>query len=78
MLDLGGGPARIGMATVTAHPTMKGVNFDLSPMAKISKIYIKEYEIKERMEVIDDDFYPDSIGKGYDLLLTCSSVQGIS
>ena len=42
MLDLGGGPGLIGMAIVDAHPSMKGVIFDLPPVVQKAKAYIKE------------------------------------
>jgi len=76
MLDLGGGPGLIGIAIVAAHPSMKGVIFDLLPMTKIADAFIKKYEMEDRMEVLGGDFYHDSIGEGYDLILACSSMQG--
>jgi hypothetical protein len=75
MLDLGGGPGLIGMAIVDVHPSMKGVLFDLPPVIKIAKNYIKEYEMGDRMEVLSGDFNKDPIGEGYDLVLACNSLQ---
>jgi len=75
MLDLGGGPGIIGMAIVAAHPSMKGVIFDLPPVVKITKSYIKEYEMENKMDVIGGDFNKDSIGEGYDLIFSSNSLQ---
>jgi SAM-dependent methyltransferase len=75
MLDLGGGPGLIGMAIVDAHPTMKGVNFDLPPVVKETKKYITEYEMENRMEVLGGDFNRDSIGGGYDLVWASGVLQ---
>jgi len=75
MLDLGGGPGLIGMAIVNAHPSMKGVIFDLPPVVKVAKTYIKEYGMEDRMEVLGGDFNRNSIGKNYDLIVTCNSLQ---
>ena len=75
MLDLGGGPGLIGMAIVNAHPKMKGVIFDLPPVVKETKKYITEYEMEERMDVLDGDFNRDSIGGGYDLVLASGVLQ---
>jgi len=75
MLDLGGGPGLIGMAVVAAHPSMKGVIFDLPPMVKVAETFIKEYGMEDRMKVLGGDGYRDSIGEGYDLVLACSSLQ---
>lgn len=52
MLDLGGGPGLIGMAVVAAHPSMKGVIFDLPPMVKAAETFIKKYKMDERMKVL--------------------------
>ena len=71
MLDLGGGPGIIGIAIVSAHPTMKGVIFDRPAIVKIAKTFIKEYEMEDRMEVLGGDFTCDSIGNGYDLVWAC-------
>ena len=76
MLDLGGGPGLIGMAVVAAHPSMKGVIFDLPPMVKAAATFIHEYGMEDRMEVLGGDGFRDSIGEGYDLVLVCNSLQG--
>ena len=76
MLDLGGGPGLIGMAVVAAHPSMKGVIFDLPPVVKVAETFIKEYGMEARMGVLGGDGFRDSIGEGYDLVLVCFSLQG--
>ena len=75
MLDLGGGPGLIGMAIVNAHPTMKGVIFDLPPVVEETKKFVKEYEIEDRMDVLGGDFNHDSIGEGYDLVWASGVLQ---
>lgn len=68
MLDLGGGPGLVGIAIVAAHPSMKGVIFDLPKVVKVAETFIKEYEMEDRMEVLGGDFIRDPIGEGYDLI----------
>jgi SAM-dependent methyltransferase len=75
MLDLGGGPGLIGMAIVDAHPTMRGIIFDLPPVVEETKKYLHEYEMEERMDVLGGDFNRDSIGGGYDLVLASGVLQ---
>ena len=75
MLDLGGGPGLIGMAIVDAHPEMNGVIFDLPPVVKETRKYIKEYEMEKRMEVLGGDFNHDYIGEGYDLVWASGVLQ---
>ncbi len=75
MLDLGGGPGLIGIAIVASHPNMKGVNFDMPPIVKMAEIFIKKYEMEDRIWVLGGDFNRDSIGEGYDLILASGSLQ---
>jgi ubiquinone/menaquinone biosynthesis C-methylase UbiE len=75
MLDLGGGPGIIGMAIVDAHPTMRGVIFDLPPVIKETKKFIAEYGMEGRIEILGGDFNSNPIGEGYDCVLACSSLQ---
>jgi predicted TPR repeat methyltransferase len=75
MLDLGGGPGLIGMAIVDAHPTMKGVIFDLPPVIQVAQKYITQYSMEKRMEVSGGDFNRDNLGEGYDLVVTSNALQ---
>lgn len=74
MLDLGGGAGLIGIAIVASHPSMKGIIFDLPPVAKAAGDFIKEYEMEDRMEVLGGDYLQDSIGEGYDLIWASGSL----
>ena len=74
MLDLGGGPGLIGMAVVAAHPTMRGVVFDLPPVAKVAEKFVLDFGMKDRMEVVAGDFSFDPIGENYDLILASASL----
>ena len=74
MLDLGGGPGLIGMAVVASHPTMKGVIFDLPPVAKAAEKFVRDLGMEDRMEVIYGDFSNDPIGENYDLILASASL----
>jgi SAM-dependent methyltransferase len=74
MLDLGGGPGLVGVAIVAAHPSMKGVIFDLPALAKLAESSIKEYDMEDRLEVLGGDYNKDPIGGGYDLILAKNSL----
>ena len=63
------------MAIVNAHPSMKGVIFDLPPVINETKKYIKEYEMQDRIDVQGGDFNQDSIGEGYDLVWASGVLQ---
>ncbi|MGC9515188.1 methyltransferase, partial [Methanocrinis sp.] len=74
MLDLGGGPGLIGMAVVASHPTMRGVIFDLPPVAKLAEKFISEAGMEDRMEVVSGDICFEPIGEKYDLILASASL----
>jgi len=68
MLDLGGGPGLICCAIVSAHPTMRGVVFDLPPVAEAAEKYVRQYSMADRVDIMGGDYNNDSIGEGYDLV----------
>lgn len=70
MLDLGAGAGLIGLAIVAAHPTMTGVLFDRPEVVEVSKRFIREYELEDRVTTIGGDYATDPIGDGYDLVWT--------
>jgi len=74
MLDLGGGPGLIGIAAVAAHPSMNGIIFDRPSIVKVAETFIREYEMEERVEVLGGDYFRDSIGEGYDLVLASDNL----
>ena len=75
MLDLGGGPGLIGIAIVAAHPDMGGVIFDRPPVVRVAEDFIREYEMEDRVSVMDGDYVNDPIGKGYDLILASATLN---
>ena len=68
MLDIGGGPGLFGIAIVSSHPSMEGVIFDRPAILKVAETFIKEYEMADRMEVVNGYYSRDPIGEGYDLI----------
>ncbi len=75
MLDLGGGPGLVGIAIVSAHPSMEGVIFDRPAIIKVAETFIKEYEMEDRMEVMGGDYNYDSIGEGYDMVWASNALN---
>ncbi|MCP4552934.1 MAG: methyltransferase [Bacteroidetes bacterium] len=68
MLDLGGGSGLICIAIISEHPSMRGIIFDLPLVTDVTKKFISEYEMNERIETMQGNYFKDSIGKGYDLI----------
>jgi predicted TPR repeat methyltransferase len=75
MLDLGGGPGLISTAVVQAHPSMKGVIFETPAFGKAAQEAVNEYNMENRVHVLTGDFTKDSLGEGYDLILSVGSLN---
>jgi len=75
MLDLGGGAGLIGIAIVAEHPSMKGVIFDQPEIVRVSELFIREYELEDRMGVIGGDYLKDPIGEQYDLIWSSATLN---
>jgi predicted nicotinamide N-methyase len=74
MLDLGCGPGLNGIATVSEHPTMRGISFDRPRTIEVAKKTIREYGMEDRMETISGNYTRDPIGEEYDLILACDTL----
>ena len=68
MLDLGGGSGLICIAIISEHPNMRGIIFDLPLVVDIADKFISEYDMNERIETMQGNYFKDPIGEGYDLI----------
>ncbi len=68
MLDFGGGSGLICIAMVSKHPCMKGIVFDLPSVLDVTKKFISEYDMNERIETMPGDYFKDPIGNEYDFI----------
>lgn len=71
MLDLGGGPGLMSIAILKEHPSMTGVVFDQPSVVPVTRQFISEYGMDDRMSTQGGNYLEDSFGAGYDLIL-CS------
>ena len=63
------------MAVVQTHPSMNGVIFETPAFGKVAQETVKEYGMEDRVHVLTGDFTKDSIGEGYDLILSVGSLN---
>ncbi|NPE27844.1 methyltransferase [Methanococcoides sp. SA1] len=75
MLDLGGGPGLMGIATLSRHPSMKGIVFDQPSVIPVTEDFIAEYNLSERMTTVGGDYINGPIGGGYDLILASCTLN---
>ena len=74
LLDLGGGHGLHAIAFAQLNPNLKAVVFDLPPVVEVTKEFISQYEMEERVKVMAGDFDKDDFGNGYDVIFVSHSI----
>ena len=67
VLDIGGGSGAYSFAFVNAKDNITATVFDLPNITPITKRYIKNEELDDKIKVIDGNYLTDDFGTGYDL-----------
>jgi hypothetical protein len=75
VLDLGGGHGLYAIAVGMQHPGIDTWIFDLPHVVTMAEPYIKQYNA-ENVHLIPGDFFIDSFGEGYDLIISSSNPSG--
>lgn len=78
MLDLGGGHGLYALALAVKNPDLHAVVFDLPHVTALARATINRYGLESRVTVSGGNFFTDSIGSGYDLILSSSNPSGKS
>ena len=68
MLELGGAHGMDCIAITQRSPILKSVVFDKPAVTKMTRKIIVEYEMEDRVSVMEGDYTIDPIGSGYDLI----------
>jgi predicted TPR repeat methyltransferase len=68
MLDLGGAHGMDCIAVTQKSESLKGVVFDTPAVINITREIIAEYDMENRIAVMEGDYATDPIGSGYDLI----------
>jgi (2Fe-2S) ferredoxin/precorrin-6B methylase 2 len=68
VLDLGGGSGAYAMAFARARPGIEVTVFDLPTVTPLTRRYVAEGGMQERVHTRDGDLRTDSYGAGYDLV----------
>jgi len=75
MLDIGGGSAAFSMEFVKQNPNMNAVVFDLPHIIPITKKYVDDEKLNDRIEFLEGDYLADNFGSGYDLIFLSAIVH---
>ena len=76
LLDLGGAAGFFSIAIVAAHPCMTAEIFEQSLMAcMITREFIRQYQLSDRISVMKADFLSNSPGGSYDLIVASALLK---
>ena len=73
LLDLGGGHGLHAIAFAQSNPKLEAVVFDLPPVVEVTREFISQHGMEERVTVMAGDFDSDDIGNGYDVIFVSHS-----
>jgi hypothetical protein len=77
VLDLGGGHGLYAIAIGMQQPNIEAWVFDLPQVVTLAEIYLKKYNAGN-VHLIPGDFFIDSFGEGYDIIISSSNPSGKS
>jgi len=69
MLDAGGGPGTYALEWAQENPQLEAVIFDIPPVLNVTREYIVQYGLGNRVRGKAGDLHKDDLGSGYDLVL---------
>ena len=78
LLDVGGGSGAYSMAFVKASDRIIATIFDLPNVVKLTRKYIKEAGLEERIHTVPGDYNTDELGKGYDMAFLSAIIHSNS
>ena len=75
MLDIGGGSAAFSMEFIKQNPKISAVVFDLPHIIPITKKYVDDEKLNDKIELLEGNYLKDDFGKDYDLILLSAIVH---
>lgn len=75
LLDVGGGSGAYSIAFCRAKPDLEAVVFELPDVVPLTKQYIEEAGMIERIKVVAGDYLEDELGSGFDMAFLSSVIH---
>lgn len=75
MLDVGGGSGAFAMEFVKKNPGMSAVVFDLPNVIPITRRYVEQEKMNDKISYLSGDYLLDDFGDGYDLIFLSAIVH---
>jgi 16S rRNA G1207 methylase RsmC len=74
LLDLGGGSGAYSINVVQAHPEMTAVVFDLPPVVEVTREFLVENGVADRVDTVGGDFTSDPLPHDCDVAVMASNL----
>ena len=74
MMDLGGGSGAYSIVSAQANEQLQAIVFDLPPVVKVTKDFIKKNQVDDRVSTQGGDFTEDTFPEGCDVALMASNL----
>jgi predicted O-methyltransferase YrrM len=78
VLDVGGGSGVFAMSFLQTANDMKATIFDLPDVITITKRYISQNDLTDKIDTISGDYLTDELPKGYDLVFLSAIIHSNS
>ncbi|MBN2515209.1 MAG: methyltransferase domain-containing protein [Deltaproteobacteria bacterium] len=78
VLDVGGGSGAYAIAFVKSHPDIVATVFDLPGVIRLTKQYIAESGMTDRISTVSGDYHEDDLGTGFDLVFLSAIIHSNS
>lgn len=78
LIDLGGGSGCYCIVGAKAHPALTAVVLDLAPVVEVTKTFIAEHDLQDRVTATACDFTKDALPSGADVAIMASNLPQYS
>lgn len=78
VLDVGGGSGAYSMAFCAASPVIEAVVFDLPDVTPLTRKYVEDAGMSDRISTINGDYNTDELGSGFDIAFLSAIIHSNS
>lgn len=74
ILDLGGGSGAYCIASIQRYPHLKAIVMDFEPVTKMTKKFVAEWGLEDKISTLAGDFTSDPFPQGPDVIIQASNL----
>jgi cyclopropane fatty-acyl-phospholipid synthase-like methyltransferase len=74
IMDLGGGSGAYSIVAVQNYPQLSAVVFDLPPVVEVTREFIRQHDVEDRVTTMAGNFTEDELPEGCDVAIMASNL----